>query len=56
VSTPDDAELLRSVTREVLADLLPGLLEEALTAQPATNGNGNGDGGGAPPPPGPGPR
>ena len=24
VSTPDDAELLRSVTREVLADLLPG--------------------------------
>jgi hypothetical protein len=43
VSTPDDADLLRSVTREVLADLLPGLLEEALTAQPA-NGNGNGNG------------
>jgi hypothetical protein len=53
VSTPDDAELLRSVTREVLADLLPGLLEEALMAQPATNGNG--DGGGARPHPGPGP-
>jgi hypothetical protein len=43
VSTPDDAELLRSVTREVLADLLPGLLEEALTAQPAHNGTGHGD-------------
>jgi hypothetical protein len=43
VSTPDDAELLRSVAREVLADLLPGLLEEALTAQPAHNGNGHGD-------------
>jgi hypothetical protein len=41
VSTPDDADLLRSVTREVLADLLPGLLEEALTAQPAANGNGH---------------
>ena len=36
MSTPDDAELLRSVTREVLADLLPELLSEALT----TNGNG----------------
>jgi len=41
VSTGDDAEVLRSVTREVLAELLPGLLEEALTAQPATNGNGH---------------
>jgi len=38
VSTPEDADLLRSVTREVLADLLPELLSEALT----TNGNGNG--------------
>jgi hypothetical protein len=37
VSTPDDAELLRSVTREVLADLLPELLSEALT----TNANGH---------------
>jgi len=36
VSTPEDAELLRSITREVLADLLPELLSEALT----TNGNG----------------
>jgi hypothetical protein len=53
VSTPDDVELLRSVTREVLADLLPELLSEALTAQPATNGNGHGDGAG--PHPGPGP-
>jgi hypothetical protein len=41
VSTPDDADLLRSVTREVLAELLPGLLEEALTAQPEPNGNGH---------------
>jgi hypothetical protein len=41
MSTGDDAEALRSVTREVLADLLPGLLEEALTAQPAANGNGH---------------
>jgi hypothetical protein len=42
VSTPEDADLLRSVTREVLADLLPELLSEALTS----NGNGhpNGDG------------
>jgi hypothetical protein len=53
VSTPEDADLLRSVTREVLADLLPELLSEALTAQTATNGNGNGDGGR--PHPGPGP-
>ena len=37
----DDA-LLRQVTREVLAELLPGLLEEALTAPRAENGNGNG--------------
>jgi len=36
VSTPEDADLLRSVSREVLADLLPELLSEALT----TNGNG----------------
>ncbi|HEY2789724.1 MAG TPA: hypothetical protein VGI72_09710 [Gaiellales bacterium] len=49
MSTPEDADLLRSVTREVLADLLPGLLSEALT----TNGNGHGDG--ARPQPGPGP-
>jgi hypothetical protein len=55
VSTPDDAELLRSVTREVLADLLPELLSEALTAQPAANGHGNGHGDGARPQPGPGP-
>ncbi len=32
--------MLRHVTRDVLAELLPGLLEEAL-ATPATNGNGN---------------
>ena len=38
----DDDALLRQVTREVLADLLPGLLEEALTAPRAENGNGNG--------------
>jgi hypothetical protein len=41
VSTGDEADVLRSVTREVLAELLPGLLEEALTAQPAANGNGH---------------
>ncbi len=35
-----DEDLLRNVTREVLADLLPGLFEEAL-ATPATNGNGH---------------
>lgn len=35
-----DEDLLRNVTREVLADLLPGLFEEALAA-PATNGNGH---------------
>jgi hypothetical protein len=40
VSTPDDADL-RSVTREVLAELLPGLLEEALTATAHANGNGD---------------
>jgi hypothetical protein len=45
VSTPEDADLLRSVTREVLADLLPELLSEALT----TNGNGNGHTNGEPP-------
>jgi hypothetical protein len=38
MSTGDDG-LLRNVTREVLAELLPGLLEEAL-ATPAPNGNG----------------
>ena len=37
MSTPEDADLLRSVTREVLADLLPELLSEALTS----NGNGH---------------
>jgi hypothetical protein len=52
VSTPDDADL-RSVTREVLAELLPGLLEEALTANRHPNGDGNGNG--ARPQPGPGP-
>jgi hypothetical protein len=41
VTAADDAGLLRSVTREVLAELLPGLLEEALTAEPAANGNGH---------------
>jgi hypothetical protein len=41
VSAADDADRLRSVTREVLAELLPGLLEEALTGQPETNGNGH---------------
>jgi hypothetical protein len=51
VSAADDAELLRSVTREVLAELLPDILAEAMTAK--ANGNGNGDGAG--PHPGPGP-
>ena len=41
MSAGDEADVLRSVTREVLAELLPGLLEEALTAQPAANGNGH---------------
>jgi len=45
VSTPEDADLLRSVTREVLADLLPEWLSEALT----TNGNRNGHTNGEPP-------
>jgi hypothetical protein len=40
MSTADEG-LLRNVTREVLAELLPGLLEEAL-ATPASNGGGNG--------------
>jgi hypothetical protein len=35
-----DDDLLRSVTREVLAELLPGLLEDALTT-PSANGNGH---------------
>jgi hypothetical protein len=39
--TAGDEGLLRNVTREVLAELLPGLLEEAL-ATPAGGGNGNG--------------
>ena len=39
MSTDDD--VLRDVTREVLADLLPGLLEEAL-ATPTSNKHGNG--------------
>ncbi|MEP6642769.1 MAG: hypothetical protein ABJB93_12790, partial [Gaiellales bacterium] len=41
MSAGDEADVLRSVTREVLAELLPGLLEEALTAQPAANGSGH---------------
>ena len=40
--TAGDDHLLRNVTREVLAELLPGLLEEALTAPTEANGNGNG--------------
>lgn len=40
--TTGDENVLRSVTREVLAELLPGLLEEALTAPQAAGGNGNG--------------
>lgn len=40
MSNADD-DLLRNVTREVLAELLPGLLEDALAA-PTTTGNGNG--------------
>ncbi|MDX6547227.1 MAG: hypothetical protein QOG33_777 [Gaiellales bacterium] len=36
-----DDHLLRNVTREVLAELLPGLLEEALTTPAAENGNGH---------------
>jgi hypothetical protein len=40
--TAGDDHLLRNVTREVLAELLPGLLEEALTAPATGNGNGNG--------------
>jgi hypothetical protein len=39
--TTGDENLLRNVTREVLADLLPGLLEEALTAPQPENGNGH---------------
>lgn len=35
-----DEDLLRNVTREVLADLLPGLFEEELATR-ATNGNGH---------------
>jgi hypothetical protein len=42
VSTPDDADRLRSVTREVLADLLPELLSEALSSNGHANGNGDG--------------
>ena len=40
MSTGDEG-LLRNVTREVLAELLPGLLEEARAAE-TSNGNGNG--------------
>ena len=40
MSTGND-DVLRHVTREVLAELLPGLLEDALAA-PAPAGNGNG--------------
>ncbi|MDX6545320.1 MAG: hypothetical protein QOG02_1094 [Gaiellales bacterium] len=39
--TAGDDHLLRNVTREVLAELLPGLLEEALTTPAAANGNGH---------------
>ena len=39
--TAGDDHLLRHVTREVLAELLPGLLEEALTTPAPTNGNGH---------------
>ena len=45
MSTGND-DVLRHVTREVLAELLPGLLEDALAA-PALAGNGNGNGHGA---------
>jgi hypothetical protein len=49
VSTPDDADQLRSVTREVLAELLPELLSEALSSNGHAHGNGDA------PHPGPGP-
>jgi hypothetical protein len=39
--TAGDDHLLRNVTREVLEELLPGLLEEALTAPAPGNGNGH---------------
>ena len=39
--TAGDDHLLRNVTREVLAELLPGLLEEALTTPATANGNGH---------------
>jgi hypothetical protein len=39
--TAGDENLLRNVTREVLAELLPGLLEEALTGPQEGNGNGH---------------
>jgi hypothetical protein len=39
--TAGDDHLLRNVTREVLEELLPGLLEEALTAPAPANGNGH---------------
>lgn len=48
MSTPEDADLLRSVTREVLADLLPELLSEALTTNGNGDGHANGDAPGAP--------
>ena len=40
--TAGDDHLLRNVTREVLVELLPGLLEEALTAPATAGGNGHG--------------
>jgi hypothetical protein len=48
VSTPEDADLLRSVTREVLADLLPELLSEALTTNGNRTGHTNGEAPAAP--------
>ena len=48
MSMPEDADLLRSVTREVLADLLPELLSEALTTNGNGDGHANGDAPGAP--------
>ncbi|MFL6040500.1 MAG: hypothetical protein ACJ740_03740 [Gaiellales bacterium] len=41
MSTPDDADQLRSVTREVLAELLPELLSEALSSNGHAIGNGD---------------
>jgi hypothetical protein len=41
VSSAEDADRLRSVTREVLADLLPELLSEALSSNGHAPGNGD---------------